>query len=57
MKIDLNYLKALISKSKPNQRLITFIDPVERTSLQLCQKEIEKFTQRGENYIVVVLKN
>lgn len=56
MKIDLNTLKSLISKSKPNDILVLQVNPLEKNSLEICQKDIEKFVKKQEDYVITVIK-
>jgi hypothetical protein len=56
MKIDLNTLKSLISKSKPNDILVLQVNPLEKNSLEICQKEIDKFIKKQEDYVITVIK-
>ena len=56
MKIDLNNLKTMISSAKPNDRLILTINYLERDSYRSCQKEIEKFIKKEEDYVIAVIR-
>ena len=56
MKIDMNNLKNMISSSKPSDRLVVTVDSLEKNSLQMCQKEIEKFIKKQEDYVITVIK-
>jgi hypothetical protein len=56
MKIDLNTLKSLISKSKPSEILVLQVNTLEKNSLQICQKEIDKFIKKQEDYVITVIK-
>jgi hypothetical protein len=56
MNIDKLSLKRLIEQSKPNEILVLQVNPLEKNSLQICQKEIEKFIKKQEDYVITVIK-
>ena len=56
MNIDKKSLKQLIEQSKPNDILVLQVNPLEKNSLQMCQKEIEKFIKKQEDYVITVIK-
>ena len=56
MNIDKSSLKRLIEQSKPNEILVLQVNPLEKNSLQICQKEIEKFIKKQEDYVITVIK-
>ena len=56
MKIDRNTLKKLIEQSKPNETLVLTINSLEKNSLQICQKDIDKFLKKEEDYVIVMMK-
>ena len=56
MNIDKLSLKRLIEQSKPNEILVLQVNPLEKNSLQMCQKEIEKFIKKQEDYLITVIK-
>ena len=41
MNVDKTSLKRLVEQSKPNEMLVLQVNPLEKNSLQSCQKEIE----------------
>jgi hypothetical protein len=56
MNIDKKSLKQLIEQSKPNDILVLSVNSLEKNSLQMCQKEIEKFIKKQEDYVITVIK-
>jgi hypothetical protein len=56
MKIDMNNLKTMIFSAKPSDRLLLIVSSLEQNSLQMCQKEIEKFIKKEEDYVIIVIR-
>ena len=56
MKIDRNTLKKLIEQSKPNETLVLTVNSLEKNSLQSCQKEIGKFVNKEDDYVITIIK-
>jgi len=56
MNIDKKSLKQLIEQSKPNEILVLSVNFLEKNSLQMCQKEIDKFVKKQEDYVITVIK-
>ena len=56
MMIDKNSLKKCIDSAKPNEILVLSVNKLEKNSLQICQKEIEKFIKKQEDYVITVIK-
>ena len=56
MKIDRNTLKKLIEQSKPNETLVLIVNSLEKNSLQICQKDIGKFVNKEDDYVIVTMK-
>lgn len=56
MNLDKKSLKQLVEQSKPNEILVLQVNPLEKNSLQMCQKEIEKFIKKQEDYVITVIK-
>jgi hypothetical protein len=56
MKIDMNNLKTMIFSAKPSDRLVLTVSSLEKNSLQMCQKEIEKFIKKEEDYVVILIR-
>ncbi len=56
MNLDKKSLKQLVEQSKPNEILVLQVNPLEKNSLQICQKEIEKFIKKQEDYVITVIK-
>ena len=54
--IDKSYITKLISQSKPNEILVLSVNSLEKNSLQMCQKEIDKFIKKQEDYVITVIK-
>jgi len=55
MNIDKKLLKQLIEQSKPNEILVLSVNSLEKNSLQICQKEIDKFVKKQEDYVITVI--
>ena len=56
MSVDKTSLKRLIEQSKPNEILVLQVNLLEKNSLQMCQKEIDKFIKKQEDYVITVIK-
>ena len=56
MNLDKRSLKQLVEQSKPNEILVLQVNPLEKNSLQVCQKEIDKFVKKQEDYVITVIK-
>jgi hypothetical protein len=56
MNLDKKSLKQLVEQSKPNQILVLSINSLEKNSLQMCQKKIDKFVKKQEDYVITVIK-
>jgi hypothetical protein len=56
MRLDKTALKRQIDQSKPNQLLVFTVNKLEKNSLQICQKEIEKFIKKQEDYVITIIK-
>ena len=56
MNIDKKSVKKLVEQSKPNDIIVLQVNPLEKNSLQMCQKEIEKFIKKQEDYVITVIK-
>jgi hypothetical protein len=54
--IDKSSIKRLIDKSKHTEMLVLQIDSLEKDSLKSIQKELEKFVNKSEDYVVIVTK-
>jgi hypothetical protein len=54
--IDKSSLKRLVEQSKPNEILVLQVNPLEKNSLQSCQKEIDKFINKSDDYVITVIK-
>ena len=56
MTLDKTSLKRLVEQSKPNEILVLSVNSLEKNSLQICQKEIDKFVKKQEDYVITVIK-
>lgn len=54
--IDKPTLKKLLDQTKPNEILVLSVNSLEKNSLQLCQKEIDKFVKKQEDYVITVIR-
>jgi hypothetical protein len=55
--IDKKVLKKTIDTAKPKEILILTVNKLEKNSLQMCQKEIDKFIKKQEDYVITVIRN
>lgn len=51
--IDKKVLKKTIDTAKPTEILVLAVNKLEKNSLQICQKEIDKFIKKQEDYVVI----
>jgi len=56
MKVDKTSLKRLVEQSKPNEMLVLQVNPLEKNSLQLCQKEIDRFIKKSDDYVILIIR-
>jgi uncharacterized protein YllA (UPF0747 family) len=56
MNLDKKSLKQLVEQSKPNEILVLSVNSIEKNSLQICQKGIDKFIKKQEDYVITVIK-
>ena len=56
MNVDKTSLKRLVEQSKPNEILVLQVNPLAKNSLQICQKEIDKFVKKDDDYVITVIK-
>ena len=56
MKVDKTSLKRLVEQSKPNEMLVLQVNQLEKNSLQFCQKEIDRFIKKSDDYVITVIK-
>ena len=56
MNLDKKSLKQLVEQSKPNEILVLQVNPLEKNSLQICLKEIDKFIKKQDDYVITVIK-
>lgn len=56
MTVDKSTLKRQIDQSKPNELLVLTVNKLEKNSLKMSQKEIEKFIKKQEDYVITVIK-
>ena len=54
--IDKKTLKKTIDTAKPAEILVLTVNKLEKNSLQICQKDIEKFIKKQEDYVITVIK-
>ncbi|CAM3654404.1 hypothetical protein POPA111323_01385 [Polynucleobacter paneuropaeus] len=53
---DITALKRQIEQSRPNELLVLNVNAHEKNSRQMCQKEIDKFIKKQEDYVIMVMK-
>ena len=56
MILDKNALKRLIEQVKPSDLFVLSVNKLEKNSLQICQKEIERFIKKSDDYVITVIK-
>jgi len=56
MRVDKTALKRQIDQSRPNELIVLTVNKLEKNSIQICQKEIEKFIKTGQDYEIIVIK-
>ena len=56
MILDKNALKRLIEQVKPSDLFVLSVNSLEKNSLQMCQKEIDKFIKKQEDCVIVLIK-
>ena len=56
MNLDKKSLKQLVEQSKPSEILVLTVNSLEKNSLHMCQKEIDKFIKKQEDYVITVIK-
>ena len=56
MKLDKNVLKRLIEQTRQGDLLVLNVSSLEKNSLQMCQKEIDKFINSRDDYVITVIK-
>jgi len=49
-------LKKQIDQSAPNEMIVLSVSPIEKNSLEICQKEIEKYIKTQHDYVIVVIR-
>ena len=56
MSPDKAILKRQIDQSRPNELLVLSVNNFKKNSLQMCQKAIDKFIKKQEDYVIVLIK-
>jgi len=56
MNIDKSSIKRLIEQSSSSEILVLSVDSLEKNSLQICQKEIDKVVKKQEDYVITIIK-
>ena len=56
MNVDKTSLKRLVEQSKPNEMLVLQVNPLEKNSLQFCQKEIDRFIKKSDDYVILIIR-
>ena len=54
--IDKKVLKKTIDTAKPTEILVLTVNKLEKNSLQMCQKEIDRFINKTDDYVITVIK-
>ncbi len=56
MNLDKNALKRFIEQTRQCDLLVLDVSALEKNSLQMCQKQIEKFINKKDDYVIAVIK-
>ena len=56
MNLDKTALKRLIEQTRQGDLLVLDMSRLEKNSLQMRQKEIEKFVKKQEDCVIVLIK-
>jgi len=56
MNFDKTILKRQIDQSRPNELIILAVNKFEKNSLHICQKEIDRFINKMDDYVIIVMK-
>ena len=56
MNLDKNALKRLIEQTRRGDLLVLDMSRLEKNSLQMCEKAIDKFMKKQEDYVIVLIK-
>ena len=56
MNLDKTALKRLLEQTRKGDLLVLNMSRLEKNSLQMCQKEIEKFVNKQEDYVIIVIR-
>jgi len=56
MILDKNALKRLIDKTQQGNLLVLDVSGLEKNSLQICQKDIEKYINKREDCTIILIK-
>jgi hypothetical protein len=54
--IDKKVLKKTIDTAKPTEILVLSVNKLDKNSLQMCQKEIDKFIKKQEDCVITVIR-
>ncbi len=54
--VDKSSLKRCIDKTATKDLLILTVNGYEKNSLQMCQKEIDRFINKSDDYVITVMK-
>ena len=56
MNLDKTTLKRLIEQTRQGDLLVLDMSRLKKNSLQMCQKEIEKFMKKQEDCVIALIK-
>ena len=54
--IDKSSLNKLINQAKSSEILVLSVNSLQKDSLQICHKSIEKFIKKQEDYVITVIR-
>ena len=56
MNLDKTALKRLVEQTRQGDLLVLDISMLEKNSLQMCQKEIDRFINKTDDYVIIVMR-
>jgi hypothetical protein len=54
--IDKSSLTKLLNQAKSSEILVLSVNSLQKDSLQICHKSIEKFIKKQDDYVITVIR-
>lgn len=54
--LDKNALKKLVDSTKPNDILVSTVNPIEKDGIRRIKSEVEKFLSKSSDYVVILMR-